>query len=34
MAEVLPQLHIVIHLEPLEDERAYQDLELGSTTMS
>jgi cation diffusion facilitator family transporter len=28
MHAALPSLHIVIHLEPLEDERAYRDLEL------
>lgn len=27
--QLLPSLHLVIHLEPLEDERAYQDLELN-----
>lgn len=30
MAHTIPHLHIVIHLEPLEDERAYQDMELDA----
>ena len=34
IAKTLPALHLVIHLEPLEDERAYQDQELSAAPIT